>query len=172
MKSVRKIFLGLLLLLPFYVSNVLAGECVSPDCMNKGEKKQSAKMQAKRDKMEAKMMEDLKVTPEQKTKLESLRKNHEEKISALRTQMKEKRDAIKTELLKDNYDAAALDGLKNDIKELSGSMAVERTNVAIEMRKILTLEQFKKLEAKKPKMEMKKMKKMKDDMPPPPPMEE
>ncbi|MDD5021020.1 MAG: periplasmic heavy metal sensor [Endomicrobiaceae bacterium] len=138
--------------------------------MNKNEKGQSCKMCQKREKMADKMMEDLKVTPEQKTKLETLRKNHEEKINMFRTQMKEKRDAMRTELTKENYDMTVIEGLKNDIKEIGGSMTAERANMPIEMRKLLTAEQFTKLEAKRPKM--KKMKKMKGDMHPPMPMEE
>jgi Spy/CpxP family protein refolding chaperone len=169
MRNVRKFFLSCLLLLPFCVSTAFAGEGMGINCTNKGEKGQIEK----RDKMADKMMSDLKVTPEQKTKLEALRKSHKAKINTFRTQMKEKRDAMKTELAKENYDMTVIEDFKNDLKKIGGSMAAERASVPIEMRKILTTEQFTKLEAKRPKMEKRKeMKKMKGNMPPPMPMEE
>lgn len=170
MKNVRKFLFGSLLLLPFCVSTIFAGECTPMKCMNKNEKGQSCKMCQKREKMADKIMEDLKVTPEQKTKLEELRTNHKTAIQSLRDKLDEKKKALTTELSKDSYDNAVIESLKNDIKEIAGSMAVERANIPVEMRKILTKEQFTKLEAKKPKMD--KMRKMKGHMPPPMPMEE
>lgn len=170
MKNARKILLGCLLLLPFCVSNVFAEKGMHDNYMNKAEKVQSAKMQEKRAKMADKMMADLKVTPEQKTKLEELRTNHKTAIQTLRDRLDEKKKVLITELSKDTYDNTVVESLKNDIKEIAGSMAVERANIPVEMRKILTKEQFTKLEAKKPKMD--KMGKMKGHMPPHMPMEE
>lgn len=169
MKNVRKFLFGSLLLLPFCVSTVFAGECTPMKCMNKNEKGQICKMCQKKEKMADKMMADLKVTPEQKGKLEELRTNHKTVIQSLRDNLDEKKKALITELSKDSYDTAVIESLKNDIKEIAGSMAVEKANIPVEMRKILTKEQFTQLEAKKPKM---KMKKMKGNMHPPMPMEE
>ncbi|GAB1401268.1 hypothetical protein MASR1M68_01790 [Elusimicrobiota bacterium] len=169
MKNVRKILFGSLLLLPFCVSTMFAGECTGMKCMNKNEKGQSCKMCQKREKMADKMMADLKVTPEQKTKLEELKNNHKTAVKVLRDQLDEKKKALVAELSKDSYDNAIIENLKNDVKEIAGSIAVQKANTAVEMRKILTKEQFNKLEANKPKM---KMKKMNGNMPPPMPMEE
>lgn len=170
MKNVRNLFFSFLLFLPFCVSNVFAGECTNMNCMHEVEKGQTCKMCEKRDKMADKMMADLKVTPEQKTKLEELRINHKTAIQTLRDRLDEKKKALITELSKDTYDNSIIESLKNNIKELAGLIAVERANIPVEMRKILTKEQFVKLEAKKPKMD--KMRKMKGYMPPPMPMEE
>ena len=172
MTHFRKIFMVSLMILPFYLSNVAAAQC--PHCAEKGQKGEICKMCKERDKMEEKMMADLKVTPDQKTKLEELKTSHRNKIDELKKQMDEKRDALKNELAKETYESATLDSLKGSIKEIAGTMAAERTNVIIEMRKILTKEQFDKLEAKRAKM--KEMKpphnKMGKEMHPPRPPEE
>lgn len=172
MTHFRKIFLVSLMILPFYFSNVAAAEC--PHCTEKGQKGKICKMCKERNKMEEKMMADLKVTPEQKTKLDDLKTNHKNKIDDLKKQMKEKREDLRNELAKENYEPANLDSLKNSIKEIAGTIAAERTNVIIEMRKILTKEQFDKLEAKRSKMkEMKPPRnKMDKEMHPPRPPEE
>jgi Spy/CpxP family protein refolding chaperone len=102
----------------------------------------------KSDKMEAhmkKMEEKLNLTPEQKTKLDATRKNHREEARKLWDAMKEKRKALATELEKETFSVDVARKFQEELKVLQAHMADLRFKKIIEVRQILSAEQFKKM---------------------------
>ena len=98
------------------------------------------------------MFDDLKLTDEQQTKLKALhdemmttRKKHGEAVKAVR-------DKMKTELLKQAPSQKALNGYAGELGKLHEKMTTERTAHLLNVKKILTPEQFSKLVEKEDRM--------------------
>ena len=111
-----------------------------------------------------KMLKKLKITDEQKAKMDELMKSDKIKRSALRKQIQEKRQALDNELLKAEYDKTAVDSLTKEIRQLSGDIIQIQIDGKIKMRNILTYDQFKQLEEDRIKMHQKMKEKMAKQM--------
>ena len=99
-----------------------------------------------------KMWMELNLTDEQKEKLRTLheemqpiRKKHMESVKAVR-------DKIKTELLKSEPSQNTLYGYAGELGELHKQMTKDRTDHLLEVKKILSPEQFSKLVEREGKM--------------------
>ncbi|MDD2524097.1 MAG: Spy/CpxP family protein refolding chaperone, partial [Endomicrobiaceae bacterium] len=116
-----------------------------------------------------KMLKKLNITDAQKTKMDELMNSDKEKRASLKKQIHEKRQALDNELLKADYDKAVVENLTKDIRQLSGDIVQIQIDGKIQIRNILTYEQFKKIEEDRIKMQkemkgkMGKMGKMKSN---------
>ena len=102
-------------------------------------------------KMEAgrrELYKDLNLSQEQKKLLWENRKSRREEMKSLFGQMKEKREAIRAELQKDELNIGKITQINNELKILGAQMLDRRLEGILEVRKILTPEQFKKFMAK------------------------
>ncbi len=110
------------------------------------------------EKMEQKMQEvykDLNLTDEQKKALDENKTKNRAQTKELFKQMKDKKDAIRDELQKETLDSAKIEQIHNELKQLSNQMLDNRFNGILEVRKILTQEQFKKFSSKMEEMKSK-----------------
>lgn len=102
-------------------------------------------------KMDAKQQEiykELGLSDEQKKLLEENRNKHREQTKALFTEMRQKMASLRQELEKSELNMQAIYQTNNDLKQLSAQMLDNRLERILEIRKILTPEQFKKIEDK------------------------
>jgi len=92
----------------------------------------------------AQMYEKLGITEEQKQALKTHRESHRNEMKALGGQIKEKRKALHQTLVDPKADDNAIVSANNEIKALTNSLADSRLKGVLEVRKILTPEQFQK----------------------------
>lgn len=92
----------------------------------------------------ARMFKELGLSEEQKQTLKIHKESHRDGIKVLRGQIKEKRKALRQALENPDADENAITAANNEIKALSNSLADNRLKGILEVRKILTPEQFKK----------------------------
>jgi len=104
----------------------------------------------------AKMFEELGITEEQKQALKVHRESHRGEMNALREQIKEKRKAFRQALEDPNVDEGAITATNNEIKTLTNSLADNRLDGVLEVRKILTPQQFQKFNEMKKKRNSKR----------------
>ena len=100
-----------------------------------------------REKMRAKMLEvfkQLELSPEQEKQLQDHRKNHREQGREFRENMKAKKEAIRNELQKEELNMENVYKIHNELKGLLIQKADHRLEGILEVRKILTAEQFRK----------------------------
>ncbi|MFA7074047.1 MAG: Spy/CpxP family protein refolding chaperone [Endomicrobiaceae bacterium] len=155
------------------------GQCMEepcpPECGNNGDSNRPAKfensknskdckMDSKMKKKFEKMLKKLKITDEQKAKMDELMKSDMAQRTALKKQIREKRQAVDNELLKADYDKTVVDTLTKEIRQLSGDIVQIQIDGKIKMRNILTYEQFKQLEEDRIQMQEKMKEKMKKKM--------
>ncbi len=107
-----------------------------PGGPEKWEKKREARMQE--------MHKKLGLTPEQEKRLEEHRKTHQEAGKALREEKREKMEALRLELEKPDMDEARVRAIHAEIKDIQNKLADHRLQGVLEVRHILTPEQFKK----------------------------
>ncbi len=117
---------------------------VHNDAACQQEKSVKGKMEAGRQEL----YKDLNLTDEQKKLLEANKAKHREEMKALAGQMKEKKAEVRQELQKDQLDMAKITQLNNELKALQAQMLDHRLESTLEVRKILTPEQFKKFISK------------------------
>lgn len=91
------------------------------------------------------MNKELGLTKEQAEKLRAHRQSQRQANQALWKEMQSKREALRAELEKNNVDSGKVKALNEELKALHDKMADQRLNGVLEVRKILTAEQFKKL---------------------------
>lgn len=91
----------------------------------------------------------LNLTDEQKKKLEENRARNREKAKGLAEAIKTARESLDKELMKPELDMARINELKSQIKSAQSELLDERLNSTIEVRNILTAEQFSKFVALK-----------------------
>ena len=104
--------------------------------------------EARREKFKEKMdrlSEDLNLTPEQKDQMKAHHKESRQTMEKLRGEMKEYRKALKEELKKENPDRPAIARTVAKMKDVQGRMIDQRVNNFLQMKKILTPEQYQKL---------------------------
>jgi Spy/CpxP family protein refolding chaperone len=106
-----------------------------PDGHDGWEKKKEARMEE--------MQKKLNLTPEQKARLQEHRKAHKGQGKHHWEQMKQKKEALKQELEKPDMDEAKVKALHAEMQELHRQAADHRLQGILEVRKILTPEQFK-----------------------------
>ncbi len=100
-----------------------------------------------KEKVEAKRQElykDLNLTDQQKRALEENKNKRREQTKALFNEMKEKRQLLSQELQKDELNMEKINQANNELKNLQAQMLDNRLASILEVRKILTPEQFKK----------------------------
>jgi Spy/CpxP family protein refolding chaperone len=91
-----------------------------------------------------KMMADLKLTADQKTKIQALHKDMETSMKALAEQMKGISEKVKAELLKDQPSKQVLDGYATQLADIQKQLLQKRYNHVLQVKTILTKEQFSK----------------------------
>jgi len=102
-------------------------------------------------KIDAKQREiynDLGLTGEQKKLLEANKNKHREQTKALFTQMRQEMTLLRQELDKSELNMQTIYQINNEVKQLQAQMLDNRLEGILEVRKILTPEQFKKFEDK------------------------
>ncbi len=104
----------------------------------------SKKWEAKRQEL----YKELDLTVDQQKALEENKKKHMGETKTLFGQMKETRSKIRQELQKDTLDMTKLTQLNNELKNLQVQMLDRKLEGILEVRKILTPEQFKKFTEK------------------------
>jgi Spy/CpxP family protein refolding chaperone len=100
-----------------------------------------------REKMKAKMLEvfkQLDLSPEQKEQLKAHRKDHRGQGKEFRENMKAKKEAIRNELQKEELNMENVYTIHKELKDLLVQKADHRLEGILEVRKILTAEQFRK----------------------------
>ena len=116
-----------------------------------------------REKMKAKMLEvfkQLDLSPEQETQLKTHRKNHRGQAGEFRESFKAKKEAIKNELQKEELNMENIYTIHDELKDLLLQKADHRLEGILEVRKILTAEQFRKFcELRKDMRQMRKKRK-------------
>jgi len=96
------------------------------------------------------MFADLNLTADQKTKLKELHKTHKESHKQVFDQMKALRDQTKAELLKAEPSKVVLDQLAAQMGDLHKQLAAKRAGHLLQVKAILTPEQFSKLLSREP----------------------
>jgi Spy/CpxP family protein refolding chaperone len=113
-----------------------------------GEEKRGSdkKWEEKREERGKKMAKELGLSADQEKQLKDSRKAHREKGEELRKEMQGKREAMKAELEKPSLDMSRINSLQAEIKDLQGKMDDNRLDGILQVRKILTADQFKKFD--------------------------
>ena len=91
------------------------------------------------------MMEQLDLTPEQRTKLDALRKASRDKISAVKDEMRQSQEKL-TQALQSNTSTDELRKLHKKNQELKNKMSDARFDQVLAIRQVLTPEQQKKFQ--------------------------
>ena len=91
-----------------------------------------------------KMYDKLDLNEEQKAKLKGHKEAHREEMKVLRDQIKAKREEIRKEMEKADFDVNKVRAINNELKSLENNMADQRLEGILEVRGILTPEQFSK----------------------------
>ncbi len=101
--------------------------------------------EAMREKMRAQMLEvfkQLDLNPEQEKQLNAHRKRHREEGKGLHKSIRAKREAMKEELQKQELDMEKIYKIHSELKDIQSNKADHRLEGILEVRKILTTEQF------------------------------
>ncbi len=116
-----------------------------------------------REKMKARMLEvfkQLDLSPEQEEQLKAHRNNHREQGREFRESLRAKKEAIRNELQNEELNMEEIYKIHNELKGLLSNKADHRLEGILEVRKILTAEQFRKFcELRKDMHPMKKRRK-------------
>ena len=94
------------------------------------------------------VFKDLNLTEEQKKLLEDNKAKNRSEMKAAFDEMKKKRDEMRQELQKEKLDMGKVTQITNDIKKLESEMSDRRLQSILEVRRILSPEQFKKFMSK------------------------
>ncbi len=100
-----------------------------------------------REKMKARMLEifeQLHLSPEQEEQLKAHRNKHREKAGGFLQSIRAKRDEMRSELQEEELNMERVYALHAELKDLYSKKADHRLEGILEVRKILTPEQFKK----------------------------
>lgn len=91
-----------------------------------------------------KIFDQLDLSEDQKKQLGTNKEQQREKMKAVFEQMKSQKDALKQELMKSQLDMNRINAVQSQLKTNMGQMADNRLNSILEVRKVLTPEQFSK----------------------------
>jgi len=95
---------------------------------------------------------ELGITEEQEGQLKAYRQQHQSQVKAVKEEIKQKRDEIRQELQKDEMDLARVKQLHEELKALKMKKEDSRLEAILDVRGVLTPEQFKKFSEMKDKM--------------------
>lgn len=95
-----------------------------------------------------KLFKDLNLTADQKKMLDENKAKHREDIKKLFEEMKTDRAAIRQELQKPELDMGKINQINDEMKKVQAQMLDNKLQSVLEVRKILTPEQFQKFMAK------------------------
>lgn len=144
-KKTKKTVAALIAVLIFSGVSVIAyAHPTSAD--HKEESDWEGKWEQKRKAIREKVEQEIGMTQEQRNKVKTLRQENRSKMRKIRQELREKRQELKEEFQKDNLSEPAIYRLAVDVKELTGQLVDQRVENVIEARKVLTAEQFKKLD--------------------------
>jgi Spy/CpxP family protein refolding chaperone len=90
------------------------------------------------------LMDKLDLTEEQRETLTAQREENWKKMKELREAMNENRQALREELLKDDYSKAAVKKTVSEMKDVQGEMIEQRVDHFLQMKEVLTPEQYRK----------------------------
>ena len=90
------------------------------------------------------LFKQLNLTEDQKKQLKANKEKQKEQMKAAFTQMKAQKDAMHQELMKKDLDMAKINAIQSQIKAFQAQMVDNHLNSILEVRKILTPEQFSK----------------------------
>ncbi|MBF0486182.1 MAG: Spy/CpxP family protein refolding chaperone [Candidatus Omnitrophica bacterium] len=114
----------------------------------KGHETQGQVRDDRRDERFNKQIQDiynqLALSDEQKTKLEENKKNKQLQRKASFEKMHASMEALNQELMKPDFDMNKINAIQAQIKAVQAQMSDERLNSILEVRRILTVEQFSK----------------------------
>ena len=91
-----------------------------------------------------KLWDQLNLTDEQKKQLEENKAKNKESMKATFEKTKSFREALKAELMKPELDMAKINDIQSQVKSLQSQIVDNRLNSILDVRKILTHEQFEK----------------------------
>ncbi len=113
---------------------------------------------------EADIHKQLGVTPEQEAALNAHKEKYRAQINELKTKIKAKREEIANEVQKAEFDTARVRQIHEELKVLKAQMEDYHLEGVLEVRKILTLEQFNKFSELKKDWKKQKKEKHHSDM--------
>ena len=143
--NMRKFEIIALLIIAALAISPPAGYASSSDDSRPQEgKAQDGKMEAGRQEL----YKDLNLSDAQKKLLGENKRKHREEMKSLFSQMKEKREAIRRELQKNELSIGKIAQINNELKILDAQMLDHKLEGILEVRKILTPEQFRKFMTK------------------------
>jgi Spy/CpxP family protein refolding chaperone len=90
------------------------------------------------------LIDKLDITDEQKETLMEQREEHWKKMKDLREAMNENRQDLREELLKDDYSKTAVKRTVREMKGIQGDMIEQRVDHFLQMKEVLTPEQYRK----------------------------
>lgn len=105
------------------------------------------RMQRHENKME-KIIQELNLTPQQQEQIKQLRAQREGQAKSLRDGLRSARQSLKAELDRQNIDEAKVKTIAQELKQLEGQMIDMRISRVLEMKKVLTPEQYQILQEK------------------------
>jgi|GEM_PF-2897773 len=91
-----------------------------------------------------KLSKEIGLTPEQEQRLKDLKAKNIEETKELRKLLKEKREELAKELEKEELNMDRINQLNRELKDIQSQKQDHRLNSILEIRKILTAEQYKK----------------------------
>lgn len=86
------------------------------------------------------------LSEEQQTELEQSRAIYHDEIKKMARRIRELRRELREELAKDNLDEAKIENLKSELQNLQAEMTDMRVNGLMQVREILSKEQYEKLQ--------------------------
>lgn len=113
-----------------------------------GEEGRSSQWKERKEARKQEIFKELNLTDEQKQRLEDKRKQHMDGAQDLRKNMKELKEALRQELEKESLDMAKINQIQAQIKEAQAQMMDNRLEGVLELRGVLTPEQYKEFTAK------------------------
>ena len=90
----------------------------------------------------AKFLNKLNLSDEQRKQIEANKMQHRQKMQATHQALKASHDAMKEELMKPQLDMARINQIHQQIKDMQNQMEDEKLSSILEVRSILTAEQF------------------------------
>lgn len=99
-------------------------------------------MKEKWEQKKAEMHKKLGITPEQEEKLSAQREAHHNQMEVIVKEIKTKKEELQAELQKADFDEGKVKAIHSELKSLKAKMEDARLEKILEVRKVLTSEQF------------------------------
>ncbi|MFH1772042.1 MAG: periplasmic heavy metal sensor [Candidatus Omnitrophota bacterium] len=112
------------------------------------EEKSYREKKEQREETMKKVMDEIGLTEPQREQIKEYRSQHKEVSGQLRMELKEKKKQLREELTKTDSNEAALRGLADEIKRIQGQIIDHKIESILEMKKIMTPEQYQKFKEK------------------------